>query len=225
MSVIQYQRVVNSVVTNQWLSTYAGANYTEPGWGNSAAATYSGTPAGSDGPIVITANTAGIAGNISLTLDGTSTLATLIANWNTANLSNQVTLTSGDGTQTLPAGSLALSGGQNLPYTVVATDITAQLSNEAAVAKGLQCQQFGATVVAQVYAYNEANLQSGALTSGQFNTMLADTTISNIERCLWNGSLNTALALINSYNTTLLTYFSSGQLSTITSMISNSGLL
>lgn len=222
---IRYQRMLNGVCLNTWTSDFADASYTEPGWGNSAASSYSGTPSGSDGPITITANTSGSAGNISLTLDGTSTLATLITNWNTANPSNQLTLTLGDGAQTLPAGSLALTGGQDLPYTIVSTDITALLANQAAVAKGLQCQQFGATVIAQVYAYNEANLTSGALTSAQFTAMLADTTLSNIERLLWNGSLNTALALITSYSTTLQTYFSSAQVTAIVSMINGSGLL
>ena len=108
-------------------------------------------------------------------------------------------------------------------YTV--TDITAQVALQTAVAKGLQAQQVGATAVATVYAINEANLASGALTNAQFTAMLADTTIASIERLLGSGSLATALALVQSYNTTLLTYFTAAQIAQIEAVITASGLV
>ncbi len=110
-------------------------------------------------------------------------------------------------------------------FSIAQTDITAQITLQAAIAKGLRAQQVGAQVIAAVYAYNEANLASGALTTAQFTAMLGDTTIGNIERLLSNGSLATALALTQSYNATLLTYFSAAQLAAIEGLITSSGLI
>lgn len=217
----------DSTTANTWIAQCEAGGL----WGNppvsAATAGYSGTPDGALTSIVITANNSGSAGNVMLSLDGTSTISGLIATWNTANPSNQLTLTSGDGTQIPNSGYIYLLNGQNAQagYVVTSTDVTAQANLQASIAKGLQCQTFGATIIAQVYAYNEANLGSGALTSGQFTAMLADTTIANIERLLSNGSLSTALSLINSYTATLETYFSSAQVSAITTAISGSGLI
>jgi hypothetical protein len=73
------------------------------------AGSFSGTVAGLTTPVVITANTAGAAGNITLTATG-ATVTARIAAWNAANPSNQVTLTSGDGAQ-IHTASIVLSGG------------------------------------------------------------------------------------------------------------------
>lgn len=102
---ILYQRMLNGVCLNQWTSDFADANYTEPWWGpasiaaiSAAAASYSGIPAGATTAVTLTANTTGSAGNVSLSIDGTSSLTTLVTNWNAANPNNQITLM-GDGTQ------------------------------------------------------------------------------------------------------------------------------
>lgn len=100
-------------------------------------------------------------------------------------------------------------------YTVAYTDITAQAAIEANQVKGLASQSAGANMIALVYAINEANLGSGALTSQEFNAMLADVNLSNIERCLWNGSLVTAQALITANASSLSNYFSVAQLTQI----------
>lgn len=78
-------------------------------------ATFTGQVAGMTSSITLTANTIGTVGNsIVLTGDGTSSIATLISNWNTANPSNQVTLTAGIGTQIPSIGAtIPLSGGVN----------------------------------------------------------------------------------------------------------------
>lgn len=78
-----------------------------------AFASFSGQVSGMTTNIVLTANSAGTAGNsILLTGDGTSTVAALITAWNSAHPSNQVSLTSGSGTQ-IPANAaaIALAGG------------------------------------------------------------------------------------------------------------------
>lgn len=79
------------------------------------AAFFTGQIAGMTTNVTITANTSGTIGNsVILTADGTSSIATLIATWNTDNPSNQITLTSGDGTQIPTSGGLIqLAGGVN----------------------------------------------------------------------------------------------------------------
>jgi hypothetical protein len=81
-------------------------------------ASYTGIPTGCDFTVVLTAVTNGTTGNsILLTGDGTSSINTLISNWNTANPSNQVALTSGDGSQVPnPAAPIQLSGGVSPAY-------------------------------------------------------------------------------------------------------------
>lgn len=78
------------------------------------AASFTGQIAGMTTNVTITANTLGTIGNsVILTADGTSSIATLIATWNTDNPSNQITLTSGDGTQIPTSGIIQLAGGVN----------------------------------------------------------------------------------------------------------------
>jgi hypothetical protein len=48
--------------------------------------------------------------------------------------------------------------------------------------------------------------------------MLSDTSLAQVERCLGNGSLSTALALIQA-STTATTYFSSAQITQIENAI------
>ena len=178
------------------------------------------------GSATINANTAGIIGNVSLTADGTRSIATLIAAWNTANPSNQLTV-EGDGTQIPIAGTIILTGGADpIPaaYTVTQTDVTAQLAAQALVQKGMQAQQVGAQIIAQVYALNEQNIAAGSLTAAQLTAMLSDTSLAQIERLLWNGSLATALAMIQA-STTLPNYFSSAQIAQIKAAITASGLV
>src|SRR5271165_1995651 len=110
MSTIRYQRVVNSVVMNEWMSTYAGADYTEPGWGDPST------------------------------------------------------------------------------YMITSTDVTSQVTQQAAVQQALANQTVGATIIANVAALNESKLQAGTMTMLQFTAMLADQNYLNIERLLWNGS-------------------------------------
>lgn len=100
-------------------------------------ASYSGTPEGYTSSVTITAQTAGSAGNITLVLDGTSTLSALLSEWNSTYTANQLILTSGIGTQVPLAGTLSLTGGTNAidavtqmqyifpaDYTITQTDIT-----------------------------------------------------------------------------------------------------
>ena len=76
-------------------------------------ATFAGPISGITVPVGLQAVTAGIVGNsILLTGDGTATLAALVAAWNTANPTNQVLLTAGDGAEVPDAAeAMQLAGG------------------------------------------------------------------------------------------------------------------
>ena len=195
------------------------------------AASFTGIPAGTSTFINITAQTAGSQGNVSLAADAKSTISALISAWNMANPTNQLTLTSGDGTQIPSAGNIVLTNGADaIPavtqtqyvfaaeYSVASTDVTAQVAQATAVQKGLVAQTIGAQIIAQIYAINEANLTANTLTLTQFQAMLSDTSLAQIERCLGNGSLATALALIQA-SATAATYFSSAQITQIENAI------
>lgn len=224
---IRYQRMLNGVCLNTWTSDFADASYTEPGWGDAEkaavpaiAASYSGAPAGTSTSITILANVAGNDGNISFSADGTSSLTTLVGNWNATNPNNLITL-NGDGTQIPSLGSIVLTGGANaiaavIGYAIVQTDITAQLAQQQAVATALRNQSTGAMIIANVAALNESKLASGAMTPQTFTALLADQNVLNIERLLWNGSLVTAKALINSAD--LSAYYTSDEKASIVAL-------
>lgn len=94
---------------------------------------YTGTPAGASTPVTITANNAGTVGNaVSLSFDGVTTISGEIANWNSANPSNMVTLTSGNGGQTPNNGVIvALAGGTDAAWVLIrATDQDGTPTNE-----------------------------------------------------------------------------------------------
>ena len=103
-------------------------------------------------------------------------------------------------------------------WTATYADVTAQVALNALAAKGLKAQQLGASIIAQIFAINETNLLSGALTSGQFTSLLADTTAANIERCLRNGSIATALILAQGWGA-ISTYYSAPQIAAIEALM------
>lgn len=107
-------------------------------------------------------------------------------------------------------------------YTITQTDVTAQVAQQTLLSRGLQAQAVGATAVAQVYALNEAKFTAGTLTTQDFQVILADATLQMIERLLWNGSLATAKAMIQAYNSP---YFTADDIASVVAIIDNSGLL
>jgi len=87
-------------------------------------ASFNGLTAGVTTSVTVTANSAGTVGNlVSLVGNGSSTISALITAWNAAHLSNQVTLTSGDGTQIPSAGVAAAYTGVGTP-TGLSTPVT-----------------------------------------------------------------------------------------------------
>lgn len=93
-------------------------------------------------------------------------------------------------------------------------DITIKSSIEQKVKEGLAAQSLGAEIIAKVWAINE----SKELNAQQFNAILQDQTLQNIERLLWNGSLKTAKLLIQSLDNT---YFSNDEKQSILDMLIN----
>lgn len=106
-------------------------------------------------------------------------------------------------------------------YTIVQTDISAQVAQQEAIAKGLAAQQVGAQAIAQVYAINDAKFAAGTLNAQDFQAILADTTLQMIERLLWSGSLSTAKSLIQTLNSP---YFSSDDIASVVAILDASGL-
>jgi hypothetical protein len=93
---------------------------------------FTGIIPGSSTSVTLTANTPGTAGDlISLVFDGSSiSISSAIATWNAANSSNQVTLTSGDGTQ-IPtiAQTVSLNGGTDrVVYSFIYMETDSQVS-------------------------------------------------------------------------------------------------
>lgn len=129
---------------------------------------------------------------------------------------------SNPGSPAVPAtlGMPAIAAQPAVPqaWSVVYTDITAQTTAAALLQTGLARQQAGAQIIAQVYALNEANIAAGSLSPAQLTAMLEDASLATIERLLWNGSLATALSLIQA-SVTLPTYFSSAQITQIENAI------
>jgi hypothetical protein len=119
-------RSIGADATTQVTTSLNGPilTYSAPG----TYASFTGLVSGLTTSVTITANTLGVTGNsASLTGDGTSSITLLITNWNIANPSNQMTLTTGDGTQ-IPAVStvIQLSGGStpfNLSSAQVGDDV------------------------------------------------------------------------------------------------------
>jgi hypothetical protein len=86
--------------------------------GTSTYASFVGVIPGTSTSVTLTANTLGLVGNsIALVFTGSNSIATAITTWNVANPSNQVTLTTGDGTQIPTAQTLTLSGGMTYDGT------------------------------------------------------------------------------------------------------------
>jgi hypothetical protein len=93
-------------------------------------------------------------------------------------------------------------------YFVSKTDVTAELDFEALWFKCEKRQAYGAKLVAFVFAVNQAKFEAGTLDAEKFQAFLSNSTLTLIERLLFNGSLDSAKALIQSLDTT---YFSAGE--------------
>src|SRR5574343_178300 len=72
----------------------------------------------------------------------------------------------------------------------MSTELSAQLSKQ----ESIEALNLGMDIMADIRTLNKAKIAAQTL---DFAALLADQTVANIERALWNGSLDTAKALIN----------------------------
>ena len=86
-------------------------------------------------------------------------------------------------------------------FTVTYSDVSSEIAQAHALAKGLQAQAYGAQVVAAVFALNE----SSSITAQQLQALMGDPTIAMIERLCWNGSLIAARTMISSLSNSFYT--------------------
>ena len=86
-------------------------------------------------------------------------------------------------------------------FTVTYSDVSSEIAQAHALAKGLQAQAYGAQVVAAVFALNE----SSSITAQQLQALMGDSTIAMIERLCWNGSLIAARTMISSLSNSFYT--------------------
>ena len=85
-----------------------------------ATAFFTGVIPGTATSVTITANNPGAIGNsVALVFTGSNTIAAEIATWNGAHPSNQVTLTSGNGSQTPSSQTVNLAGGLDSGSTLI----------------------------------------------------------------------------------------------------------
>jgi hypothetical protein len=140
------------------------------------AATYSGTPTGTTLPITLTAANIGAGGNsILLTGNGAADIATLIANWNTANPGNQVTQTAGISTQVPAVGALMqLSGGVEPETITLSGGTNAQPLN--LVTSGVVVGDF-VTIGSNFNVANRGTFQIISLTPISFSVINANAVV------------------------------------------------
>jgi hypothetical protein len=132
-------------------------------------ASFTGDGAGFSTVVTLTASDPGSIGNsIVLTGDGTSSINTLISNWNTANPSNQVSLTAGDGTQIPSGGAFAYYHGLGFPTVGITVPITLTADNLGQTGNSIELVGDGASSINTLIAnWNSANpTNTVSLTAG-----------------------------------------------------------
>ncbi|HEY6915152.1 MAG TPA: hypothetical protein VI413_10790 [Paludibacter sp.] len=117
--------------------------------GGDTYARFLGTLCGVATSVTVTANNVGSVGNVKLTGNGTSINA-LIAAWNTAHPTNQLTLTSGDGTQIPTAGFKGLVAGMTT-VVEICENAGGDFGNITLVANGVK------TIATLISEWNAAN--------------------------------------------------------------------
>lgn len=86
-------------------------------------------------------------------------------------------------------------------YQVVIEDISAEIEAQKKVQAAMTAQQLGNSIICKVWAINDAK----NLDLAQMQALFSDANLTAIERCLRNGALQTAKALIQSLDTTFFT--------------------
>lgn len=85
------------------------------------------------------------------------------------------------------------------------SDITIESNAKSRFERGKNRQEFGASIIAQVYGINEEKIAAGLFDNAKLQDLFSNTTLANIERFLFNGSISTAKVLIQSLDNTFYT--------------------
>jgi len=101
-------------------------------------------------------------------------------------------------------------------FSYVITDITLELNAQSRFERGKARQDFGASIIAQVYGINEEKIAAGTFDSAALQALLTNATLAQIERFLFNGSISTAKVLIQSLDNT---FYTAGEKSFIIGLI------
>lgn len=76
--------------------------------------------------------------------------------------------------------------------------------------------ELGTKIIKNIRKLNRKKLKTNVWDNAKFNSLIANATAANIERALWNGSLNTADFLISS----MTEFYTVGEINEIKAMIS-----
>lgn len=79
-------------------------------------------------------------------------------------------------------------------YTIEIVDISAEIAAQNSKLESIEALNLGMDIMADIRVLNKAKIAAQTL---DFAALLADQTVANIERALFNGSLDTAKTLIN----------------------------
>lgn len=104
--------------------------------------------------------------------------------------------------------------GNTIPaeYTIVQEDISAQIAAQLSKQESIEALNLGFDIMADIRTLNKAKIAAQEL---DFAALLSNSTVANIERALFNGSLDTAKTLING----LEGFYSAGEKAVIVAKI------
>lgn len=81
-------------------------------------------------------------------------------------------------------------------YNIETLDVTSEYEEKLYAQESKEAIDLGVEIVQDIRTLNKKKLRTGEWTATEFNSLMVNSTVANIERSLWNGSLGTAKALI-----------------------------
>lgn len=103
-------------------------------------------------------------------------------------------------------------------YIVDVTDVSAEYVDTLTKQASLNRIDFGRKVISEIFLANKKNKDSGKIDKVKFKALLADKDLAAIERCLLNGSLETAKEIILTLDGT---YYTAPQKQLVVTMITD----
>lgn len=103
-------------------------------------------------------------------------------------------------------------------YIVDVTDISAEYLDTLTKQASINRMDFGRKVISEIFLANKKNKEYGKIDKVKFKSLLADKDLAAIERCLLNGSLETAKEIILTLDDT---YYTAPQKQLVVTMITD----